>query len=1046
MSVYDDQKTKSEADQLRHITGIGPAEERAMEQRASKGINNPAPAGTSPVAASGLLKAESNPTTDPSNRGVSSDMNPSFINRAKTKLKSRKAKWAIGGGGAVAGLGVTGLLLIGNLFPILRVNNIVESMQNHFYAGSEAAADKTANMLLRTYIVKKVIPGMVENKCTSTKINRSCAAPSGATNPVSALFSTWRDAKLEYKLYERYGIEIQRQGNNFYFRSNNLDNRIALGTYDQKNPKNFNNKAFTQLNRNDIRKELRRGLADETLYKRVQYRFLIGRLLEKKYNIRRCLMACAARDRASDTIDAKKNAFSSWLNERVVAPRSEMYSLVVDCALSSFDCVEGDEIDKEGAHTSQFERDLQVRLAEYKLRYGETSLNKLYEGSQDFRNKGATEFFIGKLLGETSAKLTLKAIPIVGWVDLAARIVKAGENAGPALKKLGYVTLAQTAVSTYMMYRVSADELKAGQADITEIGSFNEALDASPTNDQGGMAGEDSPVFDAINGSGQNTLAAALLPTASAAGTVGPYGCNDGQPLDSKEVACPEEKVGAGSWAGTVANYSTALAKSPLYKVQGITADIWLSTIGKVFDLIGKGVGYLTEKILGALIPQIIKDKIAEVSKSIVATIVEWIIPSPITDHTSGARLVQIAAIGADISANEAVHYGMGGRSFSDAETLAMRQEQENLQESEFNNRSFFARMFSTDSPRSFITKLAVATPHNFTQFSTSVTSVLSNPLRTIGNSFAALIPNKSAGAAVITNPFGVTQYGWSDEDIAAVGFADDYWDANCKDIEAFNVAWGEKAVENADNGMFDNATTNPCLMIQAGVGMAGGRYNEKLIPATDTAVSSGTSGSSTSTVGPLDQATLYQDSTNIQCAPGTKDVGVHDGYSKGVKVHIRICAITGFKSWGAESHDGYGVMGAGGDLVVNSRVSANILALFQAAAKDGVKMDASSGFRSMAHQLALCNANYACQNGDFRKVARPGYSNHQMGLAVDFAEPNNLSVGAQTCATRVRDTSSAQWKWLNNNAARFGFKQYTAESWHWDVMIMSNRCGGDGS
>ncbi len=1045
MSVYDDQKTKSEAEQLRHVTGIGPDEEHAMEQRAKEATNSASQTDTSTTAAGGLLKAESNPTTDLSSNDVSSDTNQSFRDRAGAKLKSRKAKWAIGGGGAVAGLGVAGIFFIGNLFPVLRINNMIETTQNHFYSGSEAAADKTANLLLRTYIVKKVMPGMVDNKCTSTKINKSCAAPSDATNPVGALFSTWRTARLEYKLYERYGIEIEKQGNNFYFRSNDLDSRISLGTYDKNNTKDFNNRAFTQLNRSDIRKEMRRGLSDETLYQRVKYRFLVGPLLEKKYNIRRCLMACAARDRTSDTIDAKKQAFKSWLNERVVAPRSEMYSLAVDCALSGFDCANGDEIDNDGQHTSQFERDLQVRLAEYRIRFGEESLNKLYESSSEFRAKGATEFFVGKLLGETTTKLGLKAIPIVGWIDLAARIIEAGSNAGPALRKLTYVTYAQTAVSTYMMYRVTADELKAGKADVTEIGSFSEALDASPTADQGGMAGEDSPVFDAINGSSQNTLAAALLPSAAAAEAVGPYTCNDGQPLDIRDVACPEEKVGAESWAGTAAKYGTALANSPLYKVQGIAADLWLATVGKVFDLIGQGLGYLTEKILGAIIPQIIKDKIAEVSKAIMGAFVGWIIPSPLTDNTSGARLTQIAAAGADFSANDFVHLGMGGRALSDAETMAIREDQAGLQESDFSNKSLFARMFSTDSPRSFVSQVAVATPHNFTQFSSSVTSALSNPLRTISNSFAALIPNKSASADFIQNPFGITQYGWTDKDIDAVGFADEYWNTNCKDITAFNKAWGEKAVENTESGMFDNSTTNPCLMLQAGVGMAGGRYNEKLIATSATAAPT-TTGTSTSTVGPLDQSTLFKDSSNVQCAAGTKDLGVHDGYSKGVKVPIRICAITGFKSWGSESHDGYGVTGAGGDLVVNSRVSANLLALFQAAAKDGVKMDAASGFRSMAHQLALCNANTACQNGDNRKVARPGYSNHQMGVAVDFAEPDNLNVSAQSCTTRVRDTSSAQWKWLNNNAARFGFRQYTAESWHWDAMVMSNRCGGDGS
>jgi hypothetical protein len=225
---------------------------------------------------------------------------------------------------------------------------------------------------------------------------------------------------------------------------------------------------------------------------------------------------------------------------------------------------------------------------------------------------------------------------------------------------------------------------------------------------------------------------------------------------------------------------------------------------------------------------------------------------------------------------------------------------------------------------------------------------------------------------------------------------------------------------------------------------MTGGRYNEKLITSTNTAIA--TPATTSTPAGPIDQKTLFQDSTNVKCADGTKDLGIQDGYNKGVKIPIRICAVPGFKSTGGESNNAYGVTGADGNVVVNSRVSANFLALFQAATKDGVKMNAVSSFRSMDHQLALCSQNYGCENGDFRKVARPGYSNHQLGIAIDFTEPSSSNAAAQNCTTRVRDTSSAQWKWLNANAAKFGIKQYSAESWHWDAMVATNRCGGDGS
>jgi hypothetical protein len=68
------------------------------------------------------------------------------------------------------------------------------------------------------------------------------------------------------------------------------------------------------------------------------------------------------------------------------------------------------------------------------------------------------------------------------------------------------------------------------------------------------------------------------------------------------------------------------------------------------------------------------------------------------------------------------------------------------------------------------------------------------------------------------------------------------------------------------------------------------------------------------------------------------------------------------------------------------------------------------------------------------------------MGIAIDFGGTNVKNAYATSCQSRARDPSSTVWTWLNNNAAKFGIKQYQAESWHWDAMGGSTRCGGDGT
>lgn len=87
-----------------------------------------------------------------------------------------------------------------------------------------------------------------------------------------------------------------------------------------------------------------------------------------------------------------------------------------------------------------------------------------------------------------------------------------------------------------------------------------------------------------------------------------------------------------------------------------------------------------------------------------------------------------------------------------------------------------------------------------------------------------------------------------------------------------------------------------------------------------------------------------------------------------------------------------------------------------QAAARaDGINLSATSGFRTMAEQQSL----YA-QYGSPR-AARPGYSNHQNGIAMDIG-----GVGGR---------GTAADRWLLANASRFGFRNLPSEYWHYDYV-----------
>jgi hypothetical protein len=182
-------------------------------------------------------------------------------------------------------------------------------------------------------------------------------------------------------------------------------------------------------------------------------------------------------------------------------------------------------------------------------------------------------------------------------------------------------------------------------------------------------------------------------------------------------------------------------------------------------------------------------------------------------------------------------------------------------------------------------------------------------------------------------------------------------------------------------------------------------------------------------------------DAQTARCAPGTRDVGVVDGYASGRRTKIRLCALPNLRSTSEESTPGsaYSIRGANHHALVNARVSSAAFRMVNAAKHAGVPLSATSTFRTMAHQQALCRVNAACRQGNYTYVAKPGTSNHQLGLAIDLAGTDVK--GGTSCRQRATDQGSPVWRWLYHHAATYGYRQYAAESWHWDILRSSTRC-----
>jgi LAS superfamily LD-carboxypeptidase LdcB len=115
----------------------------------------------------------------------------------------------------------------------------------------------------------------------------------------------------------------------------------------------------------------------------------------------------------------------------------------------------------------------------------------------------------------------------------------------------------------------------------------------------------------------------------------------------------------------------------------------------------------------------------------------------------------------------------------------------------------------------------------------------------------------------------------------------------------------------------------------------------------------------------------------------------------------------------------------------VHSSIAGNLRDLLNAADGAGVSLG-GSGYRDSSAQIALRRAHCGSTNYDIYQkpafqcrppTARPGTSNHERGLAVDF-----------TAGGSVLTRSSSAFRWLQNNAQKYGFYNLPSEPWHWSV------------
>lgn len=124
-------------------------------------------------------------------------------------------------------------------------------------------------------------------------------------------------------------------------------------------------------------------------------------------------------------------------------------------------------------------------------------------------------------------------------------------------------------------------------------------------------------------------------------------------------------------------------------------------------------------------------------------------------------------------------------------------------------------------------------------------------------------------------------------------------------------------------------------------------------------------------------------------------------------------------------------------EILLRREVGEHLKRMFEDAEKDGIYLLAVSGYRSYEAQEDIYNTEVFYKGEEYadKYVAKPGFSEHQTGLAVDVLAVNYTHMD-------ISFENTEECRWLHNNMHKYGFilrymkgkeniTGYAYEPWH---------------
>lgn len=925
---------------------------------------------------------------------------------------------------AIAAVAVSVILSVGAFFALLPVKlvHVAENLQDRFLSMGQSAVEERSERLMGRYLRKHVLPNVKNGTCKST-VDRNCVSRNiEGNNPASKLFNAWRESNFETKLASEYGVEFYKDGGGVSLRTKAIPDGVNIDDFIDGNSDNL----FESKNlrgRTNVRNSYIDAIQDKSRLKQSWNRFKVGTLLEKKYGLKRCVFACDSRDNFADWKDNKKRAFKMALIYRVVEPNTQAYSAIIECLMNS-SCAERGSDGKTGVpidETTLAEDNVDNITRKLTQKFGRESADEIIGVADAILKKGVMAHIIetviskvfGKAAGTTTTTVAGKAVPIVGWIDLAVTLFDLARNGKKVIAAARFAMIASTAVPTFYLLLSHANEIKSGRVEPEIIESAMASLNPPETDEQGA---EISPLFNEIMGGeapavsffNQRVYAADGSSTSTPQNEI--MKCNDSREISPSRLVCEEESLGiSNSFLDKLDDFMGN------FGIVDIFVSVWNSVVRPVYNAVENIIGWVVSQAVSQL-PGI--NGLIARGGDLIIGILKILFNLPEVDKMSGAQFINSVGAGAAVTGVQSASYGIGASSLSKAQVVAIADKQYEQKQYAFRQKSLFSRLASRSEGKSLISQVALVMPGNTRGLQKSAVNLALNPVRSYGLTLASAT---STNAVANGSVYGTQTYNaFTAYDMRPTGvpLGDSVLDADPEDESLF----GEEACKaeeerwlNEDNFEIDEntqyaypKTINRCRLEKTATCAVGAVFATKLTDLCEEGEQSGASGGGGSsnetpppTGEPIDKS---KDTSKMACAPGASNervVPVGDG-----SVSIKLCDY-------------------GGVIGVNASWSNNMSQMVAAASKDGVVF-AGGGFRTAERQIALRRQNcgsspyaiYQMSSGSCRPpTARPGTSNHELGLAIDFS-------GCQT--------STACYKWLKANAGKFGVYNFAKEYWHW--------------